>query len=46
VICQTKTAWGCKRGPAKQSRINRTSKEQGLISSCGQVDAVLPMLAM
>ena len=41
-VYQTKTAWGCKKGATKQSRINAITEydwyEQGLISSCGQVD--------
>ena len=39
---QTKTACGCKKGAAKQSRINAITEfdwyEQGLISLCGQAD--------
>ena len=43
-----KTAWGCKKGAAKQSRINAITKfdweEQGLKSSCGQADWIIVMI--
>ena len=42
LLHKTYAFWDYKKGAAKQSRINATTEfdweEQGLISSCGQVD--------